>query len=456
VRRDRPTRPPRPGAAELAPKGGAVRLRIERLAPGGAGVARTTDGRVVFVDATAPGDLVEVDRAALLGRRGAVGRPLAIVEAGPDRVTPPCPIATRCGGCDWMHLAGHARAAAYPELLTQLLERTSGGPTHLPTPVLHRPSADLGYRTRARFSVESRGLRPRIGFRAPRSHELVVPDPCVVLDPFLVEAVDHAARLLEGASGQGELSVALGLRDERRAPVLELRWDGALGADVFGRLDAACGPASGAIAGARVWIAGAHMPLVYGDPRPVQTGTDGLPVRLAAGGFAQPSDAGAALLASRVRALADAAGARVVELFAGSGTLSIGLARDARELSTSELDADAVACARENLALRGLDARVAVADAESRPIRGKPDVVVLDPPRTGAPASVAAIAQARPKRVVYVSCEPSTLARDLVPLARAGYELTALELVELFPQTSHVETVAVLERSRPSRATSAT
>jgi 23S rRNA (uracil1939-C5)-methyltransferase len=177
-------------------------------------------------------------------------------------------------------------------------------------------------------------------------------------------------------------------------------------------------------------------------------------MRLAAGGFAQPSDAGAALLSARVRALADCNDQRVVELFAGSGTLSIGLAADARELSTTELDPAAVECARENLALRGLEARIAVGDAEARELKGKPDVVVLDPPRTGAPRAAASIAAHKPRRVVYVSCEASTLARDLVPLVAAGYGIKALELVELFPQTSHFETIALLERQRPTRGTS--
>lgn len=426
-------------------------------------MARTEDGRVVFVDTTAPGDRVEVDASALEGRRGELGRPLAILQAGPARVEPPCPVARACGGCDWMHLESSFRAQQYPELLLQLLERTLGRELSLPTPVLHRPTPELGYRSRARLHVEARGRQIRLGFLAPRSRDLVEPKPCLVLEPALAASFTPLRALFAGISGEGELQIAWGERDETRALVLELRWSGELPSSIYARLDAAVRAPIGSagddgetlrLAGARAWIDGAQAPLVYGDPRPVQRAGDGLPMRLAAGGFAQPSDAGAALLSARVRALADCAGLRVVELFAGSGTLSIGLAADARELSTTELDAAAVECARENLARRGLEARIAVGDAEARELKGKPDVVVLDPPRTGAPRAVLSIAAHKPRRIVYVSCEPSTLARDLAPLVAAGYGVKALELVELFPQTSHVETIAVLERQRPARGTS--
>jgi 23S rRNA (uracil1939-C5)-methyltransferase len=362
-----------------------------------------------------------------------------------------------------MHLDSAFRAQQYPELLVQLLERTLGREVSLPAPLLHRPTPELGYRSRARLHVEARGRQVRLGFRAPRSRDLVEPDPCLVLEPEMAASFAPLRGLFVGTSGEGELQIAWGERDEHRALVLELRWNGELPSTIYARLDAAIraplGPSLGdtaslRLAGARVWIEGAQAPLVYGDPRPVQRAADGLPMRLAAGGFAQPSDAGAALLSARVRALADCKEQRVVELFAGSGTLSIGLAADARELSTTELDPAAVECARENLARRGLDARIAVGDAEARELKGRPDVVVLDPPRTGAPRAVASIAAHKPRRIVYVSCEPSTLARDLAPLVAAGYAIEVLELVELFPQTSHVETIALIGRQRPSRSAS--
>ncbi len=214
-----------------------------------------------------------------------------------------------------------------------------------------------------------------------------------------------------------------------------------------GAIDAAT--ERGELAGARVALAGAAKPAMFGDPRPVQVGFDGETLVLPAGGFAQPSDQGAAALATRVSAMARADDKDVHELFAGAGTLTVALARTAR-VSSIEIDGAAVACARENLARRELAAKLSIGDAETAAVPKRAEVVVLDPPRTGAAGACRAIAIAKPKRVVYVSCDPPTLARDAKILAGAGYALRDLETFELFPQTSHVETVAVFERGKPS------
>ena len=119
-----------------------------------------------------------------------------------------------------------------------------------------------------------------------------------------------------------------------------------------------------------------------------------------------------------------------------------------RALKVTALMLLAVACAKENLALRDLSAKVSIGDAESSPIPKRASIVVLDPPRTGAAGACRAIAATKPKRVVYVSCDPPTLARDARILRAAGYALAELEIFELFPQTSHVESIAVFERAK--------
>jgi 23S rRNA (uracil1939-C5)-methyltransferase len=141
----------------------------------------------------------------------------------------------------------------------------------------------------------------------------------------------------------------------------------------------------------------------------------------------------------------------VVELFAGSGTLSVLLARGAVSFQSVEIDAEAAATARQNLEARELAAKVTVADADAFPIPHGATVVVLDPPRTGAPGAAKAIAASAARVVVYVSCDPATLARDLGILTGGGkgrFAITDVETFELFPQTSHVETVVRLERAR--------
>jgi 23S rRNA (uracil1939-C5)-methyltransferase len=185
----------------------------------------------------------------------------------------------------------------------------------------------------------------------------------------------------------------------------------------------------------------------------VLEGADGAPLVIAPGGFAQPSDAGAALLARRADELARIESKprprHVVELFAGSGTLSVLLAKDAASFTAVEMDEPACAAARENLAARGLAGKVVPKDADAFAIPPNTTIVVLDPPRTGAAGAARAIAASSARVVVYVACDPPTLARDLATLT-AGHKLaiTHVETFELFPQTSHVETIVRLERSR--------
>jgi 23S rRNA (uracil1939-C5)-methyltransferase len=438
---------PKRGRTSPRPNAPALEVRIDALAPGGAGLARGPRG-AIFVERVAPGDLVRIapvsrDRADLV----------TVVEPGPERVAPPCPFASRCGGCDWMHLSKRAQIDAHRELVASMLGHALGYAVDVRA--LEPPAWERS-RTRARLFAETRGNRAEIGYRAARSHELAVVDDCLVLDDALFRAARDAIAWTKGGKGTGDVSVAWGLRasDDARGPVVDLAWRGELPASFWARADEACGPI-GAFAGVRVTLDGARAATTLGDPRPLQTGVDGLPVRLKAGGFAQASDAGAALLAREVVALAAPEGRDVLELYSGSGTLSVALARGASRFTSLEVDADAVVAARENFVRRGLAGKLGVGDADTAAISPAHDVVVLDPPRRGAPGAMAAITKARTKVVVYVSCDPASLARDAKVLAAVGYTLDSAATLGLFPFTSHVETVARFVKRPPRSAKAA-
>ncbi|NUP07050.1 MAG: class I SAM-dependent RNA methyltransferase [Polyangiaceae bacterium] len=425
-------------------KTGELDVTVESLAPGGEGVIRLPDGRVGFVHGVLAGERVRVavDRAA--GKK-LQARLLAVLEPSADRVDPPCLHARRCGGCDWMHIAREAQASRHAEIVAGLVKRAVGAHPEI---VAHTLSVDASLRSRARFALRCDHGVAKIGYRARGSHTLVDVDACLVLEAGLLEAARLVASWLGGdrrARGEGEIGVAFGMRDGKRLPVVELTYDGEPPGSFFASADRACS-SEGPLAGVRVALRGARQPITVGDPHPVATGFDGEPLVIATAGFAQPSDAGGTLLAERTRALASPDGAKVLELYAGSGTLSIGLCRGASSFASVEENADAVACARKNLTSRGLSGTLRVGDAESASIPRGLDVVVLDPPRAGAPRASAAIAAAKPKRIVYVSCDPPTLARDLAVMSKAGYGVSALETVELFSYTSHVETIALLTR----------
>jgi 23S rRNA (uracil1939-C5)-methyltransferase len=409
---------------------------VERLVPGGAGVVRVEkSGAALLAAGVAPGERVEVEP-------GKPARLLRVLEAGAARVVPACPYLARCGACDWMHLAEDAQLREHAELVRGVVAHALGD-TAVPAIVSHRAQTTLAYRTRARLFVSSRGGQVRVGYRAVGSREIAAVDACAVLAPSIAGMLTDLAATLAGSRGEGDAHVALGAGG---APVVALSFRGELAACAWSQIDARV--TGGAWAGARVTLDGVAKPATFGDPRVVVRAADGVDLVTPPGAFAQPSDDAFAELARRVvdlAAPADAQPPRVQELFAGSGALSVLLAARAAELAAIEIDADAAAACRENLTVRGLRGHVTAADANAAPIKPV-DVVVLDPPRTGAAGAAAAIAASRARAVVYVACDPPTLARDLATLAAGRFALTDLETFELFPQTSHVETVARLAR----------
>lgn len=447
------SRKPRP--AGRTPTSGASgrteekKLVIDTIAAGGAGVGSLEDGLRVFVPGTAPGDAILA--AVQRDSRPARGHLLQVLEPGRDRRQPPCPHVERCGGCDLMHLSEAAQEKAHAEIVRTGLERALG--SSVPTIRVHTAPQALGYRTRARLFVKTERHRVRIGYRASASHLIADVDSCVVLDPSIAGSLEDLPRVFAGAKGEGDVQIARGASGRL---CIDAVWHGELPPTVWAAIDQRI--QSGAWAGARMLMEGATKPATFGDPRPVLEGADGLPLVIAAGSFAQPSDQGANHLAKRVLELShkdpEANGGSlgtVVELFSGSGTFSVLLARSASAFFSVESHEEAAQAARQNLASRSLSGKVTVTDADAYAIAPNAELVVLDPPRSGAAGASAAIAASRASRVVYVACDPATLARDLAILARGGFALTHLETVELFPQTSHVETIARLVRSRARR-----
>ncbi|MGD0528411.1 MAG: TRAM domain-containing protein [Polyangiaceae bacterium] len=421
-----------------------LEVTVASLAPGGDGVAHVElDGsrRAVFLPHTAPGDVVraEVDTS----RRPARGRVLEVLSPGESRVTPACAWSTRCGGCDWMHLSLEAQGRAHLEHVLAALPPAWRG-----VPAMHHAASEgLGYRTRARLHVRYERGRVEIGMHEAGTHDPVAVDVCVVLDAAVEKARRSLGALFRGSRGRGEVQLALG--SERR-PVLEVRWDGEIAPACFGRLEQAV--TSGELAGARVFVGDASRPAVVGDPTPWVPGADGQPLRLAPGGFGQASERMNAALARHVAALAAELGVdKAVELYAGAGNLSVLLAREVRELALVETSREACDAARANLAARGIaNARVVEADAGVHAWGATTRLLVLDPPRTGARAVAERLAASRVPHVVYVACDAQTLGRDLALLASA-YVPRSVATFEMFPQTSHVETVVALDRARRGR-----
>jgi 23S rRNA (uracil1939-C5)-methyltransferase len=403
-----------PGASgENVALGATLELEIERLAPGGEGVGRDPAGRVVFVAWTAPGDRVRVriDEARPRFARGSVE---ALLRAGPGRAEPRCEVFGSCGGCAWQHVAYPVQLEAKRTFIRDAIERIAHLPVPEPLELVPCP-LPYGYRIRTRVRVED----GRVGYRQRRSHALCPTQRCPVLTPALERALaELPARARHGAGD----------------------WWLAQGSD--GQAHAAPADEPGAARGRRT------------RPPRVRLDVAGQSLECGLGGFTQ---ANGPLFEPVASAVVEAAGrgATAIELFAGAGYLTLGLARAFGRVLAVEGDPRAardLARNCERAGARGVEVVTAPVERALReaPLAASaPEVAVLDPPRAGLPEGAAgALCALGAARLVYLSCDPSTLARDAARLAAGGYALAALRGFDLFPQTPHVETLAVFARSQ--------
>jgi 23S rRNA (uracil1939-C5)-methyltransferase len=416
----------------------ALEGRVRDVAHGGDAVIETERG-IVLARGALPGERVRVQVEA---RRGGVqrGRLIELLEPSGERVQAPCDAADRCGGCPLMTLAPAAQARLKRAHLTRALAhvRAEVAIEWVASP---RP---LGYRVRARLAWQpGRGGGAKIGYRAAGTDAVEDIERCAVLAPELARGLS-AIRTRLGGVIAGEGVIALGLGAQARC-VTELQAEAPQPPAVY----EACRElvSSGELGGIALRAGGRELaPALFGDPRQLGTGSDGRALWAPPGAFMQANAEVNALLAARVLELAAPEGASVLELFAGHGNFSVALAARAAAFRAVESDRLAADACRQNLNERGLTQASVLCDDAARGAQGRSrvDVVVLDPPRTGARAVLPAILARRPKRIVYVSCDAATLRRDLGELCAGGYRVDAAAAFDMFPHTAHLETVVRL------------
>ena len=341
-----------------------------------------------------------------------------VLDASPDRVAPPCPFAGpgRCGGCDWQHASLEAQRRLKAQVVKEQLARLA----HLDREVVVEevPGAPqgLGWRTRVQYAVDSAG---RAGLRAHRSHDVVAVDRCRIAHPLVVgagvtEQPWPGTGSVEVVVGDGQrLVLATPSGDHRHRRVVE-----------------------------------APDP---DDPHVVER-AGGRTFRVSGSGFWQVHPGAAdALLDAVLAGLEPREGESALDLYCGVGLFAAALAErvgPTGRVTAVEGDRGAVEDARRNLAdLPGVRIERGRVDHVLRRLRlRRADLVVLDPPRSGAGrAVVAMLGRVQARRIAYVACDPAALARDLAWFAEGGYRLRGLRAFDLFPMTHHVECVAVLE-----------
>lgn len=392
---------------------------IGPVAHGGHCVARL-DGQVVFVRHTMPGERVRIaitDRTKNFLRADAI----EVLEPAAGRVEPPCVYAGQCGGCDFQHVDPAAQRVMLGDVVREQLRRLAGITWDGEVEAV-QPDA-LGWRTRVQFAVDSEG---RPGLRRHRSHEIVPVERCLIAHPDLPVVLGRVwdadtVESIVSSTGDRLLVTDASISDEVEAEV-----DGVVATD-------------GTTRGGRGSVTEQVLSADF---------------RVAGSGFWQVHPGAATTLVEAViEGAAVEAGDTVLDLYAGVGLFTRFLADAVGESGTVvsvESDPGGSRDARRNL--HDAPQVRLVAETVERALRNgtlgpAADIVVLDPPRTGAKKAVPGIVDLDPRRIVYVACDPAALARDLASFAARGYALTGLRAFALFPMTHHVECVAVLERT---------
>jgi 23S rRNA (uracil1939-C5)-methyltransferase len=418
-------------------------LRIESIVSGGNGMARHPDGHVVFVPRTAPGERVEVEYIED-HRQWRRARVLKLHEASPDRCDPPCPYYASCGGCQLQHLdyAG-SQIPAKAAIIADALRRI--GKIEVDAPEITSSEHELGYRNRVSFVFRRRGKETVAGYHNVYDPlDLVDIDACLLAEQpindvwaALRSAWNRAADYLPPGH---ELRLTFRVNSDS---AVALAIEGGRGP---GRPDKLLEIATGLVA---VWVLDRRGDIVGHAGSPwLDERIGSYVVPLAGTGFLQVNREMAAHLDAYVRGqCGEVSGKRIVDAYCGFGLRALELARSGASAVGIERDRYAIKTAIQLAERTSTPVRFVLGEVERILKRFVPaDTVILNPPRRGVDRPViATLMQSDVTRVIYVSCDPATLARDLHRLAER-FKLDALRGFDLFPQTAHVETVATLKR----------
>ncbi|MBW2467189.1 MAG: 23S rRNA (uracil(1939)-C(5))-methyltransferase RlmD [Deltaproteobacteria bacterium] len=436
---------------------------IEKLVPGGLGLGRLDEGIVVFVRHVLPGEKVVVRE--LNRKKDFVSAVLhEILTPSPDRIKPPCPHYGRCGGCDLQHVSYKTQIHLKKEILTASLLRAGNDifsePQRFIQPALASPK-EFGYRQRIRLQVDDEG---KSGFFRSGSHALEPVDECLLAREDLNSALrlilsnvsfaeltgrSTAFELLFNPDG-GDIIVLLHYRRKPRPSDFSL---------AAGLTETTDGISSILIQAENYGLYDPQAGALLSKPRHLsQTVSIGslqtdLQLTWEAAGFCQVNlEQNNNLVELVLKMLKTGPHMRILDLFCGYGNFSLPAAKFAEEVVGIDSQNAAIRSARKNMELNGIpNCRFIKSSVETGvdaliSTGQRFDTVILDPPRQGAAAVVSRFTALEPKQIIYISCNPATLARDLALLLASGYELSHLIPADMFPQTHHLESVSLLKR----------
>lgn len=418
-------------------------VKIDSLAYGPYGIGRK-EGQVLLVPLTAPGDEVEV-RIAEEKNNYAIGELLHLLKPSPMRRSPPCPYFGMCGGCPWQHIQYEGQLAAKEKSVEDALLRIGrlGGFELLP---IFRSPREYQYRRRIRLQGDK---RKRLGFHRAFSHELIEIDSCLIADPQADRHLSHAREWIRGLRTHvRHLEIVQG--DEEPQVVLVGKGEGEFAVED----DAASSrfldfhkEINGLILFGRGWRRS------WGQGKILIRSEDGLRMEMDGEVFSQVNREGNSQLVRELLRWGEFNDQdRVLELYCGAGNFTLPVARRSQAVTAIEGNPRSVENGKINSRLNRLEnihwlrSHVPTAVRQLRESGERFSKVILNPPRSGAKGLEEDLASLGAEKILYVSCNPPTLARDLAALCQKGYRLTRVRPIDLFPHTFHVEALAEVAR----------
>jgi 23S rRNA (uracil1939-C5)-methyltransferase len=395
-----------------------LEVTIEKLIYGGDGLARL-DGQVALVPFVLPGERAMVQ--VVEWKSGLMrGKLVEVREASADRVAPPCPYFTHCGGCHYQHAGYEAQLRLKRDILAETLRRV--GKIEVPAEIRVVAAEPLHYRNRVQLHI--RGTQ--IGYLEAHSNRLSPIEQCPISSPRINEAITTLREMLRDARWPRFVESIEVFSDETQVQLNVLDTERPVARRFF------------------EWCAEKLPGLV---PGALDYGAAGEVYRVSGGSFFQVNRH----LIDRMAELAisDAQGETALDLYAGVGLFSLPLGKRFGRVTAVESGSAAIRDLQFNAERAGvaMDARQSSVDACLESLTATPDFVLADPPRSGLGKTVAAhLARLAPPRLTIVACDPATLARDLAGLVNSGYRIDGMTMVDLFPQTFHIEAIVQLKR----------
>ncbi len=433
----------------------ATSYLIEKLTATGLGFSRDSEGKATLIDGVIPGETVTAG-IITTAKKHNTARVKVIKTASKDRTTPPCPHYKQCGGCNMQHMTYQRqlkeKSAILNDIFSQSRNRVLQESTEkLLHPVLPSPQ-DKHYRQRIRLQVDSRQV---LGFHKRRSHDCVAIDSCLLAHPAINSCLrkilaQHAfKKLLDHTESLDllldpeSLLISILLHFRRKPRPTDEKHGHALVAAITELKSVFFTGTGFAVTG--------RDTLCYSLTPETTNSTQPLKLSFETGGFCQVNVSQNNILVKTVLDFCNvSANETVLDLFCGMGNFSIPLAEQAQSLLGVEGQGSAIRSARKNSANAGLKNTefrkqpIHAACSELAENRRHFDCLVIDPPRQGVPGLAKQLANLCEKKLVYVSCDPATLCRDLGDLLHHGFHLQKLQPIDMFPQTSHIESVVLL------------